>query len=98
MKYAEFEKYINMVMAAQERDVAFTSIFKVEGIVTFSDDLVNGIVSLLEQMFHDHSEWISYWLWELDCGKNYVEGSVTIQKKPLPLKTIKDLYNILTKE
>ena len=98
MKFKEFEKHITIILAARERDRALTDLLKVEGIVCLSDDLINSLVSILEEVFHDHSEWISYWLWELEGGENYVEGTVTMNKKIVPLKTIRDLYQILTIE
>lgn len=42
--------------------------------------------------------WISYWMWELDFGKKYYDGSVTDQDgEPIKLETIKDLWDMLEK-
>lgn len=42
---------------------------------------------------------ISYYIWELDFGKNWYPGDVTdINGKDIPLKNSKDLWNILTEK
>lgn len=42
------------------------------------------------------SDWIGYYIYELEWGKKYHKGCITDKnKKDIPLKTIKDLYNII---
>jgi len=56
------------------------------------------VVKMLELAMNDTSEWISYWLYECDCGK-YSKNKVKDKKgKNIPLKTISDLYNCITKK
>lgn len=57
-----------------------------------------GMLSLLISTMKDTSEWIEYWLYELDCGAKYRPSSVTQDGKPIKLKTIADLYDLLKKE
>jgi hypothetical protein len=54
------------------------------------------IVECLELTCNDdENHWISYWLYDLDCGKEAKRNSVTINKKNIPIKTVDDLYKIL---
>lgn len=57
-----------------------------------------GLLDLLVSTMKDTSEWIEYWLYELDCGAKYRPSSVTQDGKPIKLKTIADLYALLKKE
>ena len=57
-----------------------------------------GLLDLLISTMKDTSEWIEYWLYELDCGAKYRPSSVTQDGKPIKLKTIADLYALLKKE
>ena len=53
------------------------------------------VVNALEIAMDDTSEWISYWLYECDCGRKPMK--VTEKGKKLPCKTISDVYNLITK-
>ena len=56
------------------------------------------VVDLLEFIFNDENQWISYWIFELDFGKNYEDGWVTQKDGAvIPLKTVEDLYDLLVK-
>jgi len=45
---------------------------------------------------NDKSEWISYWLYELDCGKEAEKLKVTDKNgKTIPMKTISNLYDCI---
>lgn len=55
------------------------------------------IVQVLEIAMNDTNEWISHWLFELECGKNAKKGSVIQKGKDVPMKTISDLYNCIKK-
>lgn len=68
------------------------------------DDYVSNIsmpiydyfVTFLMQIMNDKSEWIAYYVYELGFGLLYEEYSITDKDgKPIPLKTIKDLWNII---
>jgi len=57
------------------------------------------IVKTLQIVMKDKADWIGYWFWELDCGKLTKKNSVQLKNgKNVPIKTISDLYKILTTE
>ena len=56
------------------------------------------ILSLLEFIFNDKEEWISYWIYELDWGKEYEDGSILNKNgSVIKLETEKELYDFLLK-
>ena len=58
--------------------------------------LESDLVLLLEYMTNDEDSWISYWLYELNCGEKYVEGSILDENdNPIPCKTLEDLYSLI---
>ena len=61
--------------------------------------LITTAVTVLEIAAGDEANgWISYWLFELNCGEDYHDGTVTENGKIVPLKTTKDLWNMLCSE
>ena len=54
-------------------------------------------IDMLEEIMDDKSEWIQYWLYELDCGTKYKPGCITFSDKNVKLKTLDDLWDILNK-
>lgn len=56
------------------------------------------ILEILKDAFSDKSEWIDYWVYELDYGKNYKKGTISIDNKDIKLKTPNDLYDLIFKE
>lgn len=57
------------------------------------------VVDLLELATNDtENGWIAYWLYELNCGKDYKDGCVTKGGENIPLKSQLDLWNLLVSE
>ena len=62
----------------------------------FIPAMISNLVDLLEYTMNDKDEWISYFVYELDCGKRYKEGAIkNADGSPIPLATIEDLWAIL---
>ena len=56
------------------------------------------VIDLLEFIFNDKNQWISYWIFELDFGKDYEDGYVKDEHgEVIPLKTTEDLYDLLVR-
>lgn len=44
----------------------------------------------------DVDGWLSYYIYELDCGDAYTEGDLEdVNGKPIPLRTVEDLWKLL---
>lgn|GEM_PF-1614840 len=64
--------------------------------VNSSNKIYDALYLVLEEAMHDTSQWISWWIYEMDYGEKAKKGSVTMNGKDIPVKTIDDLYNLLT--
>ena len=66
--------------------------------ITFAQ-YTNLAIGILQDVFQDKkNDWIGYYIWEKNFGKDLKVGDVTAKNgKPIPLKTAEDLYSILIK-
>lgn len=55
------------------------------------------ILSLLEDMMNDQdSQWIAYWVYGLDCGRDWKPGKVIDENdRDIKLSSAEDLWNFL---
>ena len=54
------------------------------------------VIDLLEFIFNDKNQWISYWIFELEFGKQYEDECIKYEDgEVIPLKTAEDLYDLL---
>lgn len=58
------------------------------------------LLTLLSRLFDDaDNDWIGYWIYELDFGERYYDGvAVNEDGENIPIKTSRDLWNLLLKE
>lgn len=84
----------------RECQKAFKIILPQDHIIGYDNSIiVEGIIELLSNLTNDESDWIRYWIYELDFGKKWKLGTITEKdKSDVPLKTINDLWNILNKK
>lgn len=67
----------------------------------FQPDCMATVIDLLHLMFGaaDEDEWISYFCFELDFGREWVPGMIKdAQNKEIKLQTAEDLYDFLIEE
>ena len=65
----------------------------------FGSHHINKIIELLEKLCDDTGEWISYFLYELDFGKNYPNLCAFDENdEPIPMSTAEELYDFLESE
>lgn len=58
--------------------------------------LSSAVIETLEKLLFDtENEWISYFIYEKDFGRDYNDGDITENGKNIPLRTIQDLWNLL---
>ena len=105
LTYEEFEKHITAIQDQADLQNGLNDAVRVYnekhpglGYIDFPSLAVN-VVELLERLMGDQHEWISFWVWELDFGKEYRPGCVTDEHgKEIKLETIRDLYIFLERE
>lgn len=63
------------------------------------DEPLTILQNLLERLMNDQDNWISYYAWEQDFGREHKLGDVSEEDgTPIPLFNASDLYDILTTE
>lgn len=111
LSYEEFEKYMLLLKANEsfQRDLdeicsRYMKNTKINSL-QYSEvnmwlpSLETTCIELLSKIMHNKYETIDYFVYDLDFGKNWEPGTITDEDgKDIPLKTIKDLYNLLLKE
>jgi hypothetical protein len=55
------------------------------------------IYNVIRDSIEDEDDWIGYWLWELNQGKDAKKCSVKIGGKCVPIKTPENLYDLIIK-
>lgn len=53
------------------------------------------VVRSLESAMEDTSGWISYWLYDCECGKKSLGKVTNKEGKNIPMKTISNLYDCI---
>ena len=68
--------------------------------ITFSNPRIEqDLVDVLEDMFKDESHWISYFIYDLQCGVDWHEGMIIDKNgNDIPLGNAYDLWNLLIEE
>lgn len=99
----EFTKIINKLKNIDELENNVNSLFRKSNndmIRDFSYCMISAsnsaLIRILEKMFKDDDEFISYYIYELDYGKEYKEGSIIDKdNKPIDISTPEKLYDYL---
>ena len=85
----DFEEQLRKMCSAFNKQTQYQASFIIPTLVETS-------INLLAELVGDKGEWISYWVFELGCGK--LADDFTVKDKEgnnIPLKTIEDLWNII---
>lgn len=54
------------------------------------------VVDSIKEAMDDKYDWISYWIYDLECGTKAKKKTVTSKDgKNIPIKTLDNLYNII---
>ena len=71
--------------------------YKVDGNI-YPPLCTSTVIDLLEFIFNDENQWINYWIFELEFGKDYEDGDAKdADGSNIPLKTVEDLYDLLVR-
>ena len=59
--------------------------------------VTNQLTKVLQIAMDDENKgsWIEYYMWELDFGKDWKKGYITIKDKDVPLQNAENLWNLL---
>ena len=90
------DNYKSMFNFTDEMNDLFDK-YKIDGNI-YPPMCTETVIDLLEFIFNDKNQWISYWIFELDFGKDYEDGYVKDEHgEVIPLKTTEDLYDLLVR-
>ena len=100
-----FGACIDAIQQQEEYDRKCTDAFQIilnEDRVTIGYDngiLTRQLIKLLVACMNDKGDWIEYFIYDLDYGKNYKEGCATHEDNaPIDLSTTDKLYDFLLNE
>ena len=104
--YQKFEKYINNLDAMsrfQDGVSECTAELRKKNtgidVELFLPSLDGDVVELLALITGDNDDWISYFVYEMDFGRNYKDGMITDKDGAIVrLATPRDLWRLLTKK
>lgn len=95
------EEFVGYIMAIKELDEGIDKINAVMDEVCQDNiycppTLKEDFLKLLVKLFHDEkTDWIFYFIYDLNFGRDWTESSVTENGHPVPLRTPEDLYDLL---
>ena len=99
MQNEQFKKIMNELKQTWDFNEDYNKLFKshnVDGYIMLPDATEQAI-ALLEIIFHDVNHWISYFVYELNWGKDYKLGDIVIDGEMFDLSTVDNLYDLLMK-
>lgn len=97
-KFVEYVNYVeDLMLKSGEVDVALKGLsadfggFYLDSVFTILNELLSACMNDID------GEMIGYYMWDLDFGREYVEGSLVIKGENVPLSTPEELYEALVK-
>jgi hypothetical protein len=94
----KFIKYIDKIKRCWDFSLAFDKTLReydVDGYIAFPD-CTSALVDVLSDVLGDKSDWISYYCWELEFGRNWSKGMITDKDgNDIKLETAEDLWEVL---
>ena len=106
ISFEEFERILNKIKTFHELDESLANIAykysrdtKDDFEIMVPSCLEDEVITLLEYIYNDRDNgWISYWIYDLEFGEKYHEGTITLDGKDIRLKTARDLWELITEE
>ena len=96
----QFVRVINDIKENEEKINRINDVLRenCEDAVYCPPSLHHTLLDLLQELFNDElTDWIGYFIYDLDFGQKWEPGMVTDNGKDIPLKTAEDLYDLLIK-
>lgn len=102
MKKEKLKKYLESIKKITEQESKLDDVLREisPDFGGYSNELaIDTLLNMMKDLAKDESEWIDYFIFELDWGKSYKDGMVTDENgENIPLATIDDVLNIIEKE
>lgn len=62
------------------------------------DDILSNFVDFLAREMHDTNEWISWYCWETDFGRDKNMNQIEVDGETITIDNFKALYEFITEE
>jgi len=101
IKLETFKKAIEAIKKQSEKELKFCKALEdiMDGhfVPEMSSNILEALLSCLKDIFNDREDWVDWWIYDKDFGKN---KKLTVYKKgkEIKLDTVEDLYNFLKKK
>lgn len=98
MTLETFKRYMKSVKETYDFENAINDVLRKYGADGYiiPPSCMDATTELLSLIFEDDDRWIDYFVYELEFGKKYREGTVArADDYNIPLATDEDLYNLL---
>lgn len=83
---------------SEHMGMAFPNAFEAN-LLPDNNIIISQIIKLLEDLTNDNDEWIQYFIWELDFGKEYKDGCVNYKDGTnIDLSSSEKLWEFLKNE
>ena len=103
MERETFVDAINAIQKQTERDIEISKLLSKIYSNAFQGNLlpdhnivIEALVKVLQKEMYDKGDWINYYLWELDFGRDNYRSYVRDEKNNIiPLSNANELYDLL---
>ena len=97
--FEQFSDYIETIQDEMKREDKINDVlsneFALERTMLYNP-LLSEYIKLLRDIFKDEGDYIGYYVYDLDFGRDYHEGDIQDENgRNIPLLTVEDLYNLL---
>ena len=102
VKFEEFNKWMEEYKTISDTEKKINDalqVFSPDFGGFYLEDVHGLILDLLKRIMKDENDWIGYYMFELNWGKDWTENSITDENgQSIKLQTVEDLYNLLESE
>lgn len=96
LSYEEFHEYLTRASEVWEKTNQVENVFMPEWICEIS--MIDTVIALLAHTMRDTDQWIDYWFFERDRGRDWDENTASeADGTPIILNTDRKLYDYLVK-
>jgi len=101
IKLTTFKKAIESIKKQREKELKFCKALEdiMDGnfVPEMSIDILEALLSCLKDIFNDREDWVDWWIYEKDFGKDKKLTARYKNGKEIKLDTVEDLYVFLKK-
>lgn len=96
----DFNKFASYMKKIQDCSDWMDELYKyrIDLLESPTDRLLSGFIDLLSNEIHDVNEWINWYCWETDFGRDKNMNWIEVDDEKIIIDNFKALYEFITKE